>query len=327
MRRHVAGIFVVAGLLALGAGQAAGQKAGAPDDADRAPQGCTALIHNSDLPLTIAAPGKYCLAEHLVFQTFDPQAAAITVNSDDVEIHLAGKTLSAFFTQSGIGVFALSRKNLTVRKGRLRGLSYGVLVADALGRSQGHLIEQLKVQWCHVGLSVTGASSTIRGNSVVRTFPFNPGPATAAYAVGISQAGSGAVITDNRVLDTHASQWGGYAAGIDLTHGSNLTVQRNIVASVTGGRMNYGIRCGAAYVGQNTITAATTPGSSCAEPPGFPGPYGYPPPYPYWVPYPYPFPYPFSWYENFSSTLSSLGVAALLGGALLLSRKVLSAGV
>lgn len=325
MGRHV-GIFVAVVVLALGASQAAAGNEREPAETDRAPQGCTALIYNSDLPLTIDAPGKYCLAEHLVFQTANPQAAAITVSADDVEIHLAGKTLSAYFHQYGIGVFALSQKNLTVRKGRIRAFSYGVLVADALGRSQGHLIEQLKVQHCHVGLSVTGAGSTIRGNSVVTTYTSVGSSATSAYSVGISQAGSNAVITDNRVLNTHASQWGGYAAGIDLTHGGNLTVQRNIVASVTGGRMNYGIRCGAAYVGQNTITAAATPGSSCAEPPGWPDPYGNPPPYPNWVPYPYPFPYPFSWYENFSSALSSLGVAALLGGALLLSRKVLSAG-
>ncbi len=320
----LARLIVATAAVALGAGPAAAGSEREPG-ADRAPQGCTSLIYNSDLPLVINAPGKYCLAEHLVFQTLDPHAPAITVNADGVEIHLAGKTLSAYFHQYGVGIYAPSRKNVTIRKGRLRVFNYGVLIADALGRSEGHLVEQLKVQHCHVGLSVTGAASTIRNNSVVVSFGSSAGP-TKAYAVGISQAGSNSTVRDNRVLQTIATQWGGYAAGIDLTHGQNLTVAGNTIAYVTGGRMNYGIRCGAAYAAQNVITGVSTPTSTCLEPPGWPGPYGYPPPNPYWVPYPYPFPYPFSWYESFGSTLSSAGVAALLAGALLLSRKVLTAG-
>jgi hypothetical protein len=256
---------------------------------------CTRITR---LPFTAATSGTYCLVRSLSTET-----EGITIAADNVAIDLhgfgltrTGSLLAPATRVHDAGVKAVNRRNITLRNGHIQGFGYGVLISDSAGRSQGHVIERLRVTGSRqAGIALTGTRSLITACRVEKT-----GGAT-SIAVGISQAGSASILTSNVVSDTHVEDPEGYAAGIDLTHGYNRLVRRNTVVGVTGGRNNYGIRIGlgltsAAGVGaamgtddwlalarDNAVRGAGDPFVSYALPQFVP---------PYAYPFPYPYPYP-----------------------------------
>jgi hypothetical protein len=247
------------------------------------------------LPATIVAPGSYCLSASM--STSRGMGNAITVEADDVVLDLGGFLLDN--TPAGPetharGIYALNRKRLTVRNGIIRGFRYGVLVADSVATSEGHLLEVLTVQKSRAaGIALTGADSHIRNCHVAETRSTGP------FAVGISQTGSRTMLTGNVVVRTRAGDPSGYAAGIDLNHGFNRIVRSNQVRRVEGGGVNYGIRCGRPFAARNRIFRVEHPASTCAPPvAGDPDAYPYPYPYPFDYPYPYPYPHPLDAYSR-----------------------------
>ena len=261
--------------------------------ADVGAQTCTPI---TAVPYTIAAPGRYCLGTTLVYPS--ATGAAITIAADEVTLDLGWygelKGTAGARTRA-VGVLARNQRRVKLRGGTIRGFRYGVLFSDNIVRSEQHVIDGVKV-WdsTAVGISLTGANSTITNNRVSNTGGDTP------FAVGISQAGSFVTMKFNGVWRTAAWQPGGYAAGFDLTHGSNQIVFRNSANEVTG-HPSYGFRCGAAFAApasKNRVTGATIPFSSCdppvtANPSPYPDPNPNPYPYPGPYPYPYPYPYPF----------------------------------
>ncbi len=267
------------------------------------------------LPFTIDSPGGWCLSGPLT--TSQTSGNAITIASDYVLLDLGGWGItdtSGNPQTRAIGIYAGNHRGLTIRNGSLNGFRYGVLIADSAGVSRDNIVASLRISSARAcGIAVTGSHCAIRGNVVTMT------GGSGAFAVGISQAGVANVLKRNRVLSTRASGPGGYAAGIDLTHGRPRSVTGNAVRSVTGGSRNYGIRCGQPFAAENVVRNAATPFSSCADPPGGGG--GYPYPYPF--PYPYPYPYPFSYRGAFHPgtmglVMGGVAFAGLLG--LLLKR-------
>jgi hypothetical protein len=239
------------------------------------------------LPFTIDTPGAWCLAGPLTMS--QTSGNAITIASDYVVLDLGGLSLtdtSGDPQTRAIGIYAGNQRSITIRNGSVRGFRYGILIADSAGVSRDNVVASMRItaaQAC--GIAVTGSHCAIRGNLVHLTGGSGP------FAVGISQAGADNVLKRNHVVSTRASGAGGYAAGIDLTHGRPRLVAGNGVLKVTGGTRNYGIRCGQPFAAFNVVQRAGTPFSLCADDSG--GASGYPYPYPYPFPYPYPYPYPF----------------------------------
>jgi hypothetical protein len=263
---------------------AAAAPATAQEDGPAPPLRRCRQIHS--LPFTAAQPGRYCLAASLAFPRGDG-AAAITVAADDVQIDLRGFTLDARGAgpdTRAIGIYAKNRRRVRVERGTLAGFRYGILLADAAARGQGHVIEFVTVLDSRAaGIAATGVGTLIRSCRVVGT------RGRGRYGVGIAQSGSGAVVIGNTVADTSATRPGGYAAGIDLAHGFNRVVSGNLVAGVHGGALNYGLRCGAPFLPGNKVVGANPRASSCAPASGNPVAYPYPYPYPFHLEtYPYP---------------------------------------
>jgi hypothetical protein len=212
---------------------------------------------------------------------------AITIQSDDVTLDLGGFALDgrgAGPSTAARGIYALNRKRITIRNGHILGFRYGVLLADSVATSEGHLLEHLVVRDSRaVGIALTGASSRIRNCRVADTVSDGP------FAVGISQTGSLTILTHNTVVRTRAGEATGYAAGIDLNHGFGRHLRGNQVRRVEGGGFNYGIRCGKPFAAQNRIERARPATSACTSIVGDPTAYPYPYPYPFAYPDPYPY--------------------------------------
>jgi hypothetical protein len=259
--------------------------------------GCTPI---TSLPFTIESPGVYCLTRNLV--ELNGVGNAITVNADDVVLDLAGFAITGPLTNPdnvANGVFAANRQNLTIYGGTIQGFRFGVLIADSTGVSRGHLIAGLHVRMSRAcGIAITGTDSAVIDSLVAGTSSSGP------FAVGISLTGSRGVLRRNTVRATSAREEGGFAAGIALNQGTDLSVSGNLVRTVRSRGSAYGIKCGVPFSAHNTVIGASTPFSHC-EPDGDPGPDPYPYPYPSPDPYPYPYPYPYP----FSQSAEGFGLA------------------
>jgi len=187
-----------------------------------APPSCSSTI--DQVPVTITAPGTYCLGADL---SYAGQGVAITIVAGAVTLDLNGFTLAgqAGPGSNAIGVRSIGVGGVTVRNGVLTGFYWAVL----LHGGSGHVVEEVRAEgnW-YLGLFVLGSSSTIRNCEVVSTGGSNlPGR---TIPIGIGGAGDDVVIADNIVQDTLPPP-GGEAVGISLAEGTGTRVERNVIAN------------------------------------------------------------------------------------------------
>ena len=189
----------------------------------------------TSVPITLSAPGVYCLAGSF---TFAPAVgAAIDIVADDVTLDLGHYALTgtAGPASQAVGIQATTRRGLTVRGGTLRGFFYGVLFTDLYSAKWAaggpHLIRNVTFEdnWFR-GIRAEGRAVTIEGCHVSRTggtTVYGPGN----YAFGIEVFGAGAQILRNLVDDTVAGT-GGESVGISLSDGAyGSVIEGNVVAN------------------------------------------------------------------------------------------------
>jgi hypothetical protein len=196
----------------------------------------------SAVPATITAQGRYCVTVPLVYAAGG--GVAIWVQSDFVTIDLGGFTLDGSGygpATTATGIYALKRRNLVIRNGRLRGFMYGIRLDDdaATGYTAGggHQVEDVQVDACTVRpIWVQGRGNRVRGSVVTRsggsTFYSSIG------VIGIETRGPGVRVTGNSVLETRGvgtgAAWGIFAAGPDAILEGNRVANESVGAASVG---------------------------------------------------------------------------------------------
>ena len=225
---------------------------------------CTAI---TAVPVTITAQGVYCLKKNIV--TAITSGAAITIAASNVTIDFnefkLGGLASGAATQA-VGVYALNRKNITLRNGNIRGFNAGVyLDQNTADGSAGHVVEDNLIdRSTQVALSIAGSGIAIRRNRIVNTDSTPPAGALSAPSgygasgiatarpgtvaslpnVGAPQAGTGAVVNGvyandlidseitNNFISNSISPSQSYAIVLDAP--SNVVVARNTILETLG---------------------------------------------------------------------------------------------
>jgi len=199
---------------------------------------CTEL---TTVPHVISAPGVYCFKTSITYANGGPGQTALVIASDDVVLDLNGHVLQADAAgRDSIGIGAWNRKNVTVRNGTVRGFRHGILFEDEppYARAEGYVVERIRaehIRW--TAITVEGKGNIVRDNHVLFTGPVTGDSIKYTNPFGILVGGSGASVTDNKVVDTIAPE-GGSATGIAvlapftvLAQAVGATVERNFVGN------------------------------------------------------------------------------------------------
>jgi len=178
------------------------------------------------LPAVITAQGSYRLTRNL--STSQGSGAAITINSDFVVLDLGGFKIGGGAAGPGtttVGIYALDRRNVTVRNGNVRGFLKGVFLEGS--GSQAYLVERIRAdENTLAGIHVMGRGNVVRRNQVAATGGTTVmGPDADTF--GIVADGAGARVIDNDVVDTLPVGTGtGYAVFVDNAGGTVLDKNR-----------------------------------------------------------------------------------------------------
>ena len=200
---------------------------------------CTAI---NSLPYVITVQGVYCFTRHL--STNITTGNAIEIQANNVTIDMNGYKLGGLAAGAGtnaVGIYAIQRKNITIRNGIIRGFFFGINLADPPPyiTSQGHVVRDILAdQNLFVGIQALGHGMTIRSNQVVDTGTLK----ITGHTNGISVWGRGNHVLDNQVSTTTTTSTGN-AFGITLGDADNSMVKDNRVSEVvaTGTGASYGI--------------------------------------------------------------------------------------
>ena len=155
------------------------------------------------------------------------------------------------------GIFAVNRKNITIRNGSIRGFLQGVFLDENIGAaSSGHLLEDLLLDGNRqVGATVEGSGIVIRNNRVVNTGPTD----LSTVAFGIFVTATNTVIANNVVSDTSES---GIARGIFVFDSALIEVRGNTILDTRDATNKNGIEINSStdvtVIGNRILNAAGT---------------------------------------------------------------------
>ena len=205
--------------------------AGVAGDAFAASAGCRPV---SSLPYVIDQAGNYCLTAPLVHGGEGP---AILVGADDVTLDLNGFSLtgSAGPGTLAVGIFADTRRGITIQNGSISGFLYAVFLMDdesqGWASGGGHVVRDLYVTGNYFrGIRTEGRAVIVEHCRVARTggtTVFGPG----TFTFGIEVYGAGTQILSN-VVDETVSADGGEAVSISISgRGLGTLVEGNIVGN------------------------------------------------------------------------------------------------
>lgn len=217
---------------------------------------CTAI---PSVPYTITVPGVYCLTGDLF--TSMASGNAIEVQAHNVTIDLNGHRLGGGLAGAGtlaVGVYSLSRINVTLRNGTIKGFYMGAYLENTSAvNTGGHLIEDLRVDGnTYTGLAVMGRGNIIRRNQVIDT----GGSTQIADAFGIYSQGAGGWVLNNNVVGTTRSGLG-RADGIKVEYAPGSIVQGNHVSNAPVSTNSFGIEIassGNLTVRDNSVSSMET---------------------------------------------------------------------
>ena len=186
------------------------------------------------VPHTIAAPGVYCLTRDLRLDR--TSGIAIRVDADDVVLDLNGHLLDGVnwgVDTEAAGVFAMERRNLTIRNGTVRGFRIGIWLSGRHPYTAwgGHQITDIRAdQNRSSGIRVDGRGSIVERNLVVDTVA----TAMDAGAWGIYVLGPGNRVVDNDIVRVR-SRGNAFAGGIRVENLPGNLVVSNRVSDVAYG--------------------------------------------------------------------------------------------
>lgn len=191
------------------------------------------------VPTTISAPGVYCLKSNR--NTNIATGYAITIDANNVVLDLNGFRLNGSASGNGAlttGIFALNRRNVTVKNGTVEGYYVGIALLGFPSLTEGYVVEDIRaVQNFGQGIEVQGRGATIRNNHVVSTggsTAFGPNYSGA----GIVARGIGARVLNNDVITVIKLGTGsGATTGIafpDIPTTDGLAVNNRITGTEVG---------------------------------------------------------------------------------------------
>ena len=173
---------------------------------------------------TIASPGVYCLTADLSYTS--AAGNAITIAADSVVLDLNGFEVRGRGGRGlgSIGIYALNRKNVTIRNGKLDRFEHGIVLASATATAaQGNLIEDMLISNTTTsGINVHGFGSIVRHNRI-RINPLAGGP----NVWGIGLLGRGHRVIDNDVIGSSAPGGPPQVRGIWVNQCRNVLVVNN----------------------------------------------------------------------------------------------------
>jgi len=183
---------------------------------------------------TISVPGIYCLDTDVIMAASFTSGHAIEIAANYVTLNLRGHKVHGANAGTGTtaaGIFALNRRNVTVKNGTVWGFGAGVLL-DSVSLS-GYLVEGIRAELNReIGIMVTGANSIVRHNVVANT-----GPTTRAgdhVGLGIYFVSTGGRVLENDVL-TATPKGLGLGAGISIQSADDVLVVGNRVTNAAFG--------------------------------------------------------------------------------------------
>lgn len=187
------------------------------------------------VPFTITKPGQYQLGRSF---EYTGTGYAITIAADDVTLDLRGNVLTSPGTTSQVsetaGIFALDRKNVTIRNGMVRGFFRGIYLEATDTANGGHLVEDVRAdRSTFLGIQVKGNGSILRRNRVTTV----DGATSYTYIrYGMDVRGDGVVVTENQIFDLRTAENSitNLAYGINIVGSSSPQVTRNMIAKSTG---------------------------------------------------------------------------------------------
>ena len=228
---------------------------------------CTAFIDT--LPASISTQGTWCLRHDVT--TAITSGNAITINTNNVTIDCNDFKLGGLqggVGTSTIGIYALSRLNITVRHCGIRGFLYGIYLVGAGGG--GHLVEDNRLDGnTYISLDIEGDGSLVQRNRVNTT-----GGSTSAPGGSIGlYTQDGVDILDNSVDGVAPSADGsgnGAARGIYTNLNSTGSLISNRVRGLApqgngGAYAIYNFSSGGISMERNHVSGPGTAGLRCTD--------------------------------------------------------------
>jgi hypothetical protein len=189
------------------------------------------------IPFIISGPGSYCLTGDM--EKPMQMGTAVTINSDNVLLDLGGYRIDGGDTEKkgqAFGIYAISRKNIIIKNGTVRGFMNGITITEDAGTvSQANVVEDIRseMNWS-VGMLVTGRGNIVRRNRVIdiggSQLQLSPG---FRNSYGIYASGPGARILDNDIFDIK-EHGGGEAVGIAVSS-DGAVIQNNRIGNPLAG--------------------------------------------------------------------------------------------
>jgi len=205
------------------------------------------------LPATISNAGVYCINQDLTLA--GSTGSAVTIGADSVTLDLNGHALrsNAAANTATAGVTVVGHKYFTIIDGTIAGFAEGVNVESLAStpRSKGGLIADLKVQRSVAfGIGIDCDGCVVRDNLVTDTIV--PASIAGFSALGISVVGTGALVSGNRVFNTHSVPTGAEAFAIAVLASNSVVSQNYVSNDAIANPREYGILAG----GANDIVSA-----------------------------------------------------------------------
>ena len=203
------------------------------------------------VPVTIEAPGQYCLVADLPFG--DARGTAITINADGVTLDLQGHELRGPH-YGGVATIPSSRAivsnnvdNTTIRNGRINGFGTGLRLFSSLPLTSGHLVENLHIDGnATMGVEVRTSGTIIRNIRITKLdgrlqTGTSSGAVWGIYAENIWGLGFGNQIVSNSITGFKGKPGTSGSAGIRLSRASDTLVEDNYIQSASPSALFWGI--------------------------------------------------------------------------------------
>jgi hypothetical protein len=220
----------------------------------------------ASVPITISAPGRYCLTRNLIYMgqaAIGTAESAILILSDDVTVDFDNHTLqgdaNAAANPNAAAVRADDRNNVTVKNGAVRNIGLGVSLSDVSGGITpiGYVVERMLVDGVQsYGILVNSQHAIVKDNRVANLVYAR----TLTTPAGISVSGTAAKVVGNTVSNVRSSITPAF--GIYLNAPASI-VQNNSISNIDSIRSSaFGITLGVATSGSaikdNVIQSAVS---------------------------------------------------------------------
>jgi hypothetical protein len=199
----------------------------------------------TSVPVTISAPGVYCVTQKISSNL--ASGAAITINANSVLLDLndfAIGNLPAGAATTAVGIYSVDHQNIHIRNGVLRGFWAGVALLNGTEvgllteLSSGHIVEGIVSDTSYlIGIVVQGPYATIKNNKIMNTIGSNAvnsavlGARDNASGIVVG-GGAGIIVSGNEVFNTDCTNGcdtNSNVTGIDVNPSIGPVIEDNIL--------------------------------------------------------------------------------------------------